>query len=104
MNTGFILIVTSAVTFIFFYFVVYLFLMIFQCRPTEAYWEQFSFPDKYTKDFSCLYEGDVVFFNACISVVTDFITALLPIFLFVQVQLPKRQKISLALLFGVGFM
>lgn len=104
VNPRFMLIVNSAVIFIFFYFAVYLLLMVLQCRPTAAYWQQFSFPDRYTEDFTCLYEGDVVFSNACISVVTDFLAALLPIFLFVQVRLPKRQKISLAILFGVGFL
>lgn len=42
--------------------------------------------------------------NACISVVTDFLAALLPIFLFLQLQMPKRDKYGLGAIFGVGFM
>lgn len=78
--------------------------MIFQCRPVDAYWKQFSYPDPYTENFSCLFEGAVPMANAIVSVVTDFLTALLPICLFVQVQLPMRQKISLGIVFGIGFM
>ncbi|KAK2762735.1 hypothetical protein FQN54_000909 [Arachnomyces sp. PD_36] len=104
VKPGFMRVVKAAVALNFLYFIVYLCLTVFQCWPTQAYWNQFSFPDRYTTDYSCLYEGDVIFSNACVGVITDFLTALLPVFLFVQVQIPRRQKVSLAILFGVGFM
>ncbi|KFY12264.1 hypothetical protein V492_03982 [Pseudogymnoascus sp. VKM F-4246] len=73
------------------------------CRPISSYWLQFSYPDPYTEKFSCLYEGSVPISNACISVVTDFFAAMLPMFLFLQLQMPKRDKYGLGAIFGVGF-
>lgn len=104
VNPKFMIIVKSAIAVILGYFITFFFLMIFQCWPVASYWKQFSYPDPYTEEFKCLFEGAVPMANAIVSVVTDFLTALLPICLFVQVQLPIRQKISLGILFGIGFM
>jgi hypothetical protein len=104
VHPRFMMVVKLAIASILAYFIVFFLLMLFQCRPTESYWRQFSFPQIYEADYTCLFEGNVPIANAIVSVVTDFIAALLPIFLFVQVQLPIRQKISLGVLFGVGLM
>ncbi|RDL30491.1 Uncharacterized protein BP5553_10369 [Venustampulla echinocandica] len=85
------------------YGIIFAFVGIFQCRPVNAYWLQFSYPHPYTEKFSCYYEGTVPLANACVSVVTDFLTALLPICLFLQMQIPKRDKYALAAIFGVAF-
>lgn len=103
VNAKFILIVKTAIGSIFVYFFVFFFLMIFQCKPTESFWKQFSLMDPYTEDFHCIPESHVPMANAAVSVLTDFVSACLPIFLFVQVHLPIRQKISLGILFAVGF-
>ena len=104
VHPRFMMVVKLAIASILAYFIVFFLLMFLQCRPTESYWRQFSFPDKYEADYTCFFEGHLPTANAFISVITDFMTALLPIFLFVQVQLPIRQKISLGILFGVGLM
>lgn len=86
------------------YGITFALLMIFQCRPIESYWLQFSYPNLYTEKFSCFYEGSVPISNACVSVVTDFFAAMLPMFLFLQLQMPKKDKYGLGAIFGVGFM
>jgi hypothetical protein len=101
---SFIAVVNGMIVFLVLYAVAYLLLMVFQCRPTESYWRQFSFPDPYTEEFSCMHEGIVPISNAIISVVTDFITAILPTFLFWQLHMPSREKLALSILFGIGFM
>jgi hypothetical protein len=98
----FLYIVNAAVAAQCIYGITFVLLMILQCRPISSYWLQFSHP--YTEEFSCLFEGSVPLSNACISVVTDFFAAMLPMFLFLQLQMPKRDKYGLGVIFGVGFM
>ncbi|KLJ10801.1 hypothetical protein EMPG_13839 [Blastomyces silverae] len=86
------------------YGVAFVILMALQCQPTEAYWMQFSYPIPYTKDFKCMFEGTTPMANAVMSVITDFIAAMLPMLLFTQLRLPRNDKIALSILFGVGFL
>ncbi|KAL1960127.1 hypothetical protein VTO42DRAFT_299 [Malbranchea cinnamomea] len=86
------------------YLVVYVFLIVFQCRPPQAYWLQYTQPPgSYEKSYSGTLEGPIPFSNAVVSCVTDFITAILPIFLFWQLNMPFREKLALSVLFGDGF-
>ncbi|OJD22069.1 hypothetical protein ACJ73_06589 [Blastomyces percursus] len=86
------------------YGIAFVILMALQCQPTEAYWMQFSYPVPYTKDFKCMFEGTTPMANAIMSVITDFIAAMLPMLLFTQLRLPRMDKIALSILFGVGFL
>jgi hypothetical protein len=101
---SFIAVVNGMIIFLVLYTVAFLLLMVLQCRPVASYWRQFSFPDPYTEEFTCMHEGLVPMSNAIISVVTDFITAILPTFLFWQLHMPSREKLALSILFGIGFM
>lgn len=101
---GLLYVVNAAIAAQAIYGIAFVLLMILQCQPISSYWLQFSYPDPYTEKFHCLYEGSVPISNACISVVTDFLAAMLPMFLFLQLQMPKRDKYGLAAIFGVGFM
>lgn len=101
---AFLYVINAAIVAQTMYGITFVLLMLFQCRPISSYWLQFSYPHLYTEKFSCLYEGLVPISNACISVVTDFFAALLPMFLFLQLQMPKRDKYGLGAIFGVGFM
>lgn len=86
------------------YGIAFTLLMILQCRPINSYWLQYSYPEPYTESFSCFYEGSVPIANAVVSVVTDFLAAMLPMVLFLQLQMPRRDKFGLAAIFGIGFM
>lgn len=101
---AFLHIVNAAIAVQILYGVTFVLLMLLQCRPISSYWLQFSYPNRYTENFSCLHEGLLPMSNACISVVTDFFAAMLPMFLFLQLQMPKRDKYGLGAIFGVGFM
>ena len=97
-------IVNGAIIIMFMYWIVFVLLMVFQCRPTAAYWLQYSFPKGYTTKFTCMFEGKVPIANAIISVTTDFFIGLLPIYLFRDLRVPIREKIALGVLFGIGFL
>jgi len=97
-------IVNGAIVTMFIYFIAFILLMVFQCRPTASFWLQYSFPDVYTTKFTCMFEGKVPLANAIISVTTDFLIGLLPIYLFKDLRIPIREKIALGILFGVGFL
>ncbi|RDL37506.1 Uncharacterized protein BP5553_04939 [Venustampulla echinocandica] len=101
---AFIYIVNGAIVAQVIYGITFVLLMVLQCRPISAYWLQYSYPTPYTEKFSCLYEGTVPMANACVSVVTDFLAAMLPMFLFMQLKMPRRDKFGLGAIFGVGFM
>ena len=97
-------VVNGAVVIDILYLVGFVLLLLLQCRPVRADWAQFSYPDPYTEKFHCVNEGIGPIANAWISAATDFMTAALPMFVFWQLQLPRREKLTLFLLFGVGFM
>jgi hypothetical protein len=96
------LIIKSAIVSMFSYFVIFSLLVIFQCIPVQSFWKQFS--PQYHEDFYCLPSSNAPVANAIFGIVTDFVAALLPITLFTQIRIPTARKISLGLLFGVGFM
>lgn len=104
VNYTFIGLVNCAIALLVLYAVVFTFLMVFQCRPASAFWLQYSFPQPYTDKFSCIDASIVPLANACVSVVTDFMAAILPMFLFRQLHIPKREKLGLGIVFGVGFL
>ena len=103
-NRTFIGLVNCAIGILVLYAVVFILLMVFQCWPVPAFWLQYSFPEPYTEKFSCIDPGVVPLANACVSVITDFMAAILPMFLFWQLHMPKREKLGLGIVFGVGFM
>jgi hypothetical protein len=103
-NRTFINLINCAICIIAFYAIVFLLLMVLQCRPVHAFWLQYSSPKPYTEKFSCIDASIVPLANACVSVITDFLAAILPMFLFWQLHMPKREKLGLGLVFGVGFL
>lgn len=77
---------------------------IFGCQPMSAFWDQVDtlrVLSGYT--FKCFDEGADVLAASIISVVQDFITALLPTFLYWNLQIPVRQKIALFSIFAIGY-
>lgn len=80
-------------------------LMCLMCQPVSAYWRQFNFakplrPSEYT----CWDEGILPIYSVIFNFTTDLLVTCLPMFLFVQLKMPIREKISLAAVFAVGFM
>lgn len=70
---------------------------IFTCWPIETYWLAMTgFQGR------CMSKGGVTFSNAAINIATDLILIVVPAPLLWGLQIPKRQRIILMCLFGVG--
>ena len=77
---------------------------IFGCQPINAFWDQLNYV-KLAKGFKykCFNEGADIFAAAVISTFQDFITAILPTFIYWNLQIPKRQKVALFVIFAIGY-
>jgi hypothetical protein len=70
---------------------------IFQCSPIPAAWDV-SIDGKKCIDVNAFYLA-----NAGTNIMTDLLTYTLPMRMVKNLQLPKKQKISLVMVFGLGF-
>jgi hypothetical protein len=70
---------------------------IFACIPTRAFW---------TKEpgAKCINQTVMWFTNAAINIATDFIIILLPMPVIKSLQLARRQKLALYVIFAIGGM
>ncbi|KAI1911089.1 hypothetical protein LOZ65_006236 [Ophidiomyces ophidiicola] len=101
-NKIFLHVVRVAIAILVLYGVSGVVLLCLMCQPLEAYWLQFDLlhpPKGYTCWDESILPMYAVFFNLC----TDLMTTILPMFLFKQLKMPIREKLSLAAVFGVGF-
>lgn len=100
----YIRILWACIAFVAAYGIAFTILQTFNCNPVNAFWDQLSLewianPRPYT----CTNEGVGVFVTGIVSIIQDFIAALLPTWLFWSLKIPKRQKIALAIVFLIGF-
>ncbi|KAF5613795.1 integral membrane protein PTH11 [Fusarium subglutinans] len=77
------------------YTFVYICLVVFRCQPVSAGWDL-------TIEGKCIEMEVLVIFLVICSVVIDTFVLLLPIRIVQPLQIPTRQKISLAVLFATG--
>lgn len=74
---------------------------IFQCKPVAAQWD-YTLPD-----YTCVAASQVVeaaYALSTLSVVSDWLYALLPVPMVWKASLPKRGKISMAIILGLGIL
>ncbi|KAH6898181.1 hypothetical protein B0T10DRAFT_453523 [Thelonectria olida] len=77
------------------YTLLYLFLMIFRCRPIASSWDL-------TVQGECIDSLVPMLTLSIANIVIDALILVLPIRIVIPLQIPLRQKISLALLFATG--
>ncbi|CAI7590068.1 unnamed protein product [Penicillium palitans] len=70
----------------------------FFCNPVHAFWN----PSEEVRKTKCLPSGPVWFTNAAFQTVTDLVILILPMPLLWKLQLPKRQKWGIIVVFGLG--
>lgn len=68
---------------------------IFACIPVRAFWTQ-------TEHAKCINQKAMWFTNAAINIITDFAIIMLPMPVVRSLQMGKRQKQVLLLIFGIG--
>ncbi|KAL2840429.1 hypothetical protein BJY01DRAFT_20918 [Aspergillus pseudoustus] len=77
--------------------------LIFQCVPVRAAWDFELRAKPTTKCFSTHIYLSIGRFNASINIITDFLYATLPVFMFYNVQVNRRTKASLMGILGLGY-
>lgn len=75
---------------------VFSFMDIFQCTPIKAFWD-FTVADR-----KCLSEELNLLIWSVANTITDFLVVLLPLSIFWKMRMPRRQRIIVCTLFGVG--
>jgi hypothetical protein len=86
------------------YSLVFIFMLIFACNPTEAYWKSFNLTYLATQDFKC---GDTRYANilsGALSIASDLWSVLLPCMMLRNFDAPRRQKIALNCIFCLGLL
>lgn len=69
-------------------------LVLFQCRPVRSIWTQ--------EPAKCIDSQMLVYWGAGVSIVEDLLIMFLPIFEVKQLQLSKRTRIGLGVMFALG--
>ncbi|KAI1075461.1 hypothetical protein F5B20DRAFT_559788 [Whalleya microplaca] len=76
--------------------------IIFQCNPVSAAWDQ-SLLAKGGKCNEARILADIYYATTAVNIVTDWVTAFMPIPLLWNVQMNRNSKISVAFILGLGF-
>lgn len=100
--------VLSSITFVAAYMVAFLLALYLGCRPFNSYWNSVNINWIATHvegvDYVCFNEGADDLVASIISIIQDFLACGMPTLLFWKLRLPRRQKIALGGIFGVGFL
>jgi hypothetical protein len=106
ISKGFLWSVYAAIAFVAIYWVVFTLNLYLGCRPFRAFWMEadMEWSALNAGKFHCFNEGNNLIAAAVVSGVQDFIACGMPSILFWKTKLPRRQKIALGVLFGVGFL
>jgi hypothetical protein len=98
--------IRAAIAFVVVYFIIFFINILNVCTPFSAYWMQANYHwlQSNLSNFKCENEAAALISSGILSTIQDFIAFGLPIVLLWRLQLPKRQKIDLAMVFGVGFL
>jgi hypothetical protein len=89
---------------VFAYMIVFEFTLIFGCSPINAYWNQVNPGWRSENVYKCFDELATLYGANITSIVQDFLTFLMPLLLFKKLRLPRRQKVILGCIFGIGFL
>ncbi|KAH7412092.1 hypothetical protein DE146DRAFT_265919 [Phaeosphaeria sp. MPI-PUGE-AT-0046c] len=74
------------------------------CKPVSAFWDQVNIKLRLQGyDFHCFDEGADLLVASIISAAQDLLTAVLPTFLYWNLQISKRQKVALFGIFAIGY-
>lgn len=106
ISSGFVWAIRASIFSVAAYIITFESTLIFGCTPINAYWHEVNIIWRASNEgkFRCLNEVGALYAANIISIVQDFLTFLMPLLLFRQLQLPIRQKILLGFIFGIGFL
>jgi hypothetical protein len=79
-----------------------MFLIVFTCSPAIGFYHIFDIAWRFQNELQCRDEGAIIVAVAATSTVQDLVICLLPVFLIWNLQIPRRQKLALCGIFGMG--
>jgi len=88
----------SAIYFTGIYILVYVLMLVSNCNPPEAYWK--ALDPAYKKPYVCINTSGVNYAAGILSVVSDFYAICLPWAITRQLDVSRKQKIGLNMIFG----
>ncbi|GME42048.1 hypothetical protein GTA08_BOTSDO06142 [Neofusicoccum parvum] len=94
--------VWASIAFVVGYMITFILTLCLGCKPIDSFWMQVDPIWAETHEWHCFDEGANILAASIISVVQDFMACGLPLLLFRKLQIPRRQKIVLGGVFGVG--
>jgi hypothetical protein len=95
----------TAIAFIVMYSIALFIFMFNMCYPLEAYWRQYD--PTYTTKYHCQNQGVLdasAMIGGALSVITDFYSVTLPAILFLKVNITRKQRFGLFVIFGLGYL
>jgi hypothetical protein len=104
VTNRFLFIVHASIAFVVMYFVVFFINLFVGCQPLNAFWNQIDLSWEAEHTYHCIDEPRNLLAAAIVSVIQDFLACGLPMILFWKLRIPKRQKIALGGIFGIGFL
>ncbi|KAF1950012.1 hypothetical protein CC80DRAFT_247354 [Byssothecium circinans] len=104
ISRTFVYCIWASMGFVIAYFVAFSIALITMCNPVEGYWRLFDASWRKHNKVNCHNEGAIIISAVVISTVQDFFICALPALLVWNLQIPKRQKLALIALFGMGIL
>jgi hypothetical protein len=106
ISKAFLFGVYAAIAFVVLYFVIFTLNLFLGCRPFKAFWLEADlvWVAENTGKYYCFNEAGNIIAASVISFIQDFIACGMPSVLLWKTKIPKRQKIALGAIFGVGFL
>lgn len=92
----------GAIVFTACYCIAFVLVLVFNCRPTAAYWKSYS--PTYTTSYTCTDTRDLNPVSGALSVVSDLYSVILPMGMLRHFDVPRRQKWALNAVFSLGLM
>lgn len=85
------------------YLVGFIIVHVFSCAPIHSWWDRASPQWRSKHKFTCIDDNLNILMGSVVGVPVDFVLALLPMCLLVNMKLRRKQKITLAALFSLAF-
>jgi hypothetical protein len=83
---------------------IFVFMLIFACSPTDAYWKSFNLVYAATADFKCADTRYANIMSGALSIASDLWSVLLPCLMLRNFDAPRRQKVALNFIFSLGLL
>lgn len=90
--------VKITIAFVLLYAISFAIVLLCQCDPISATWDRDIYPRK------CLNLHTIVYANASISILQDFLVLILPIPELLSLQVDFRKKVNIVIMFSVGIL